>query len=104
MERESLPPPALADKPPVAQAAIVDEPVQVPPPVPERGEALATPGDLPADADGKLPFWRPSWGEVAVGLRWRWLFVGPAILVMLGVMGLCVGQLAFFQIYWLPWE
>src|SRR5688572_6282153 len=95
MEQESLPPPPLVE-------AMPDIPP--PPPIPQRGEVLASPGDLPADPDGKLPFWKPSWGEVAIGLGWRWLFVAPAILLMLGVMGLCVGQLMIFQIYWLPWE
>jgi hypothetical protein len=85
MPQESLPPP------PIHEPQI--------PPVPLR---LMTPGDLPADADGKLPFWKPTWGEVARGLGWSWLFIGPAILLMLGGTWMCITS--WWWAWWWRWE
>jgi hypothetical protein len=95
MEQESLPPPPLVE-------GLPDIPP--PPPIPERGEVLASPGDLAADPDGKLPFWKPGWGEIARRLGWSWLFVGPAVALIIGMMGLCVFRWWWFDLWFNFWE
>lgn len=36
---------------------------------------------LPA---GDVPFWRPGIGTIAMTLGWRWIFMGPALLLSIG--------------------
>src|SRR5688572_14159400 len=87
MEKESLPPPPLFE-----QTGEV-------PPIPPR---MLTPGDLPADADGKLVWWKPTWGEIARRLGWSWLFVGPAILLAVGGTGMCIWS--WWWAWWWNWH
>jgi hypothetical protein len=87
---QSLPPPRIGGQeiPPVPYVPAIP--------------AKMVPGDLPADADGKLPFWKPTWGEVAMKLGWRWLFVGPAILLTVGGTWMCIWS--WWWSWWWRWE
>lgn len=58
-----------------------------PPPVSQ----LLSPADLPADADGKLPFWRPDFLHVARSLGWQWLRICG---LMIGIFFILLGTLA----------
>lgn len=46
---------------------------------------LGTPADIPESYDRRAPFWRPTWSEMARYLSWRWVFVAPSAMVLLGV-------------------
>src|SRR5690242_8613429 len=48
---------------------------------------LATPGDIPADADGTVPWWKPSWTQVTRHMGWRWIHVLPLALLLLLIAG-----------------
>jgi len=53
-----------------------------PPPIPDR-RLLLGPSDIPPDADGTLPWWKPTWGDVARRLGWAWLYLIPVVLLLL---------------------
>jgi len=66
------------------------EPESLPPPPIPQQRLLLTPSDIPADPDGGLPWWKPTWVDVARRLGWRWLYMIPLALL------LSVLVLAFF--------
>ena len=53
-----------------------------PPPIPQQ-RLLLTPSDIPCDADGSLPWWKPKFADVARWLGWRWLYLIPLGLLLL---------------------
>ena len=67
-----------------------------PPPIPQR---FLSPTDLPADADGSLPWWKPTWGDVARRLGWRWLYFIPVLLVLM-LVGWSLFSHAWFLNFW----
>jgi hypothetical protein len=86
MQSDSLPPPPLE-----------------PPPIPQ-GRLLFSPTDIPADADGSLPWWRPTWGDVARRLGLRWLYIVPVAAVLIGVVVLCLLRFWFFNLVLTTWK
>src|SRR3954465_12895437 len=61
-----------------------------PPPIPQPTPLLLSPADIPADTDGSLPWWTPSWGDIARRVGLRWLYIVPVLGVALGALWLCV--------------
>src|SRR6185436_14573032 len=53
-----------------------------PPPIPQRPLLLSV-SDIPPDPDGSLPWWKPTWRDVAWRMGWRWLYVIPILLLLL---------------------
>ena len=60
MQEQSLPPPPIAQRP-----------------------LLLSVSDIPPDPDGSLPWWKPTWRDIALRLGWRWLYVIPLLLLLL---------------------
>jgi hypothetical protein len=70
-----------------------------PPPIP-RQRLLYAPSDIPADADGSLCWWKPTWSDVAKRLSWRWLYLIPFVLVLLLVGWAFFSHWWFMSIFW----
>ncbi len=63
----------------VVPPAVVGSPVDLPP---------GPPGDTHRSVTnvlGEIPWWRPNAGDVARVLGWRWVLMGPAMVVGLGL-------------------
>jgi hypothetical protein len=50
--------------------------------------SVASPTQMPA-GDGDVPWWTPTWTDLAWQLGWKWIFALPAVVVL----GLLVGSL-----------
>ena len=64
-----------------------------PPPIPQRSLLISV-SDIPCDRDGSLPWWKPTWRDVARRLGWRWLYFIPLLLLLLVLVW------ALFARYW----
>lgn len=53
-----------------------------PPPIPQQPLLLSV-SDIPPDPDGSLPWWKPTWRDIAQRLGWRWLYLIPILLLLL---------------------
>jgi len=69
-----------------------------PPPIPQR--LLISPSDIPADADGSMRWWKPTWRDVAARLGWRWLYLVPLVLVFLLVVWALFSRFWFINLFW----
>ncbi|HEV8604368.1 MAG TPA: hypothetical protein VGQ99_03320 [Tepidisphaeraceae bacterium] len=72
----------------------------LPPPIPDQKRLLLSPSDIPADPDGSLPWWKPSWTDVAQRLGWRWLYLIPATLVLVLAIWAIFSRAWFINIWW----
>src|SRR5688572_28297809 len=86
MDQQSLPPPSLE-----------------PPPIPEQ-RSLLSPTDIPADADGSLPWWRPTWGDVARRLGLSWLYIVPVTAMLIAIVVLCLTDFWFLNLVFSSWK
>src|SRR5216110_2014461 len=82
MENESLPPP---------------------PPIPHR-RMLFSPSDIAPDANGTLPWWKPTWGDVAGRMGLRWLYVAPITAIFVALVVLCFIHLWFLNLIFSTWK
>ncbi|HEV8292004.1 MAG TPA: hypothetical protein VGP94_08765 [Tepidisphaeraceae bacterium] len=80
-----------------------DETSLPPPPIPQRRLLLA-PGDIPADADGTLSWWKPHWGDVARRLGLRWLYVVPIMALLIAIAAMCVVHFWFLNLVFSTWK
>ena len=72
----------------------------LPPPIPEQKRLLLSPTDIPADADGSLPWWKPTWGDVARRLGWRWLYLIPLVMMVLLGVWMLLFHVWFVNMLW----
>jgi hypothetical protein len=61
-------------------------------------QLVATPRDVAANRDEEVPWWRPSWGELAAQVGWRWVFMAPAVLLL--VLGVGALFIPFVRLFW----
>jgi hypothetical protein len=71
----------------------------LPPPIPPQ-RMLFSPSDIPADADGSMQWWKPTWRDVAMRLGWRWLYLVPLVLVLLLVVWALFSRFWFVNLFW----
>lgn len=53
-------------------------------------------------SDDEIPFWRPSFAFIAQTIGWRWVFLTPALVIVLGLplwLGLRPRAMMFFSIH-----
>ncbi len=74
---------------------MAEHPIEVVPPA--NG---ASPHDLnhPPSAEA-VPFWTPTWRDVARHMGWRWLLFAPAVLLVAGL----AAAFAFLPWHWWSW-
>ena len=72
---------------------------QVPGSPPDAPLVIRAPGDIPADPDGKLTWWRPGWRDVAAQIGWGWLGLAPLLLLLL----LLLATVVFPQLFVMVW-
>ncbi len=70
------------------------------PPPPPLPHLLVTPSDIPADPDGSLPWWQPTWGDIARRLGWRWVYIVPLVLLLLVIVWAMFSRYWFFNLLW----
>jgi hypothetical protein len=59
-----------------------------------------TPSDIPADPDGSVQWWKPTWRDVARNLGWRWLYLVPLLMIFLLLAAALFTRLWFFNLFW----
>src|SRR5947207_5124169 len=89
-EEGSLPPPPL-EPPPI-------------PPIPGRGRMMVAPSDIPADADGSLPWWKPSWGDVARRLGMKWLYIVPLGMLLIVMVWMTLAHFWWLNFLFYSWK
>ena len=73
----------------------------LPPPLPiPQKRLLLSPTDILADPDGSLPWWKPTWGDVAQRLGWRWLYLIPLVMMVLLGVWMLLFHVWFVNMLW----
>jgi len=76
----------------------------LPPPIPQQKRLLLSPSDIPTDADGSLPWWKPTWRDIARRLGLRWLFIVPLIALVGLAVWMSLSRFYFWNLWIYGWK
>jgi len=75
-----------------------------PPPIPQQHKSLYSPSDIPADPDGSLPWWKPSWRDVAKRLGLKWLYIVPLTMLLIVMVWMTLAHFWWINILVYSWK